>query len=237
MSASKCFAVIGDSRGIGEALREQLLGDGHQVIGVSRSGVQRAPSGPNDRYQSLVFDAVQHPCDLSGFTDRLDGLVYCPGSISLRPLRGLKREQFLKDWEINFYGAVQTLQANQALLNQSEFASVVLFSTVAVATGMPYHSSIAAAKGAVEGLTRSLAAEWAPKIRVNAIAPSLTDTTLAASLLNSDAKRSAAEDRHPMKRITSAAEVASLAVWLLDSNSSSMSGQVLALDGGISGVR
>ncbi|MDG2208416.1 MAG: SDR family oxidoreductase, partial [Flavobacteriales bacterium] len=141
------------------------------------------------------------------------------------------------DWEINFYGAVQTLQANQALLNQSACASVVLFSTVAVATGMAYHSSIAAAKGAVEGLTRSLAAEWAPKIRVNAIAPSLTDTPLAASLLNSDAKRSAAEDRHPMKRITSSAEVASLAAWLLDSNSSSMSGQVLALDGGISGVR
>jgi NAD(P)-dependent dehydrogenase (short-subunit alcohol dehydrogenase family) len=237
MSASKCFAVIGDSRGIGEALREQLLGDGHQVIGVSRSGVQRPLSGANDLYQSLVFDAVQHPCDLSGFADCLDGLVYCPGSISLRPLRGLKREQFLKDWEINFYGAVQTLQANQALLNQSACASVVLFSTVAVATGMAYHSSIAAAKGAVEGLTRSLAAEWAPKIRVNAIAPSLTDTPLAASLLNSDAKRSAAEDRHPMKRITSSAEVASLAAWLLDSNSSSMSGQVLALDGGISGVR
>lgn len=237
MSASKCFAVIGDSRGIGEVLREQLLEDGHQVIGVSRSGVQRPLSGANNLYQSLVFDAVQHPCDLSGFADRLDGLVYCPGSISLKPLRGLQREQFLKDWEINFYGAVQTLQANQALLNQSACASVVLFSTVAVATGMAYHSSIAAAKGAVEGLTRSLAAEWAPKIRVNAIAPSLTDTPLAASLLNSDAKRSAAEDRHPMKRITSAAEVASLAAWLLDSNSSSMSGQVLALDGGISGVR
>lgn len=228
-------AIVGDSRGIGAALREQLLEAGHEVIGVSRNGVQRHVDGR--AYQSLVFDAVEHPCDLSGFADRLDGLVYCPGSITLKPMRGLKREQVMRDLEVNYLGAVQTLQANLKLLQAAERASVVLFSTVAVSTGMPFHASIAGAKGAVEGLTRSLAAEWAPAIRVNAIAPSLTDTSLAEPLLNSEAKRAASAERHPSGRIASADEVASLAAWLVGPQSVSMTGQVLALDGGMSGIR
>ena len=228
-------AIVGDSRGIGAALREQLLADGHEVIGVSRSGVQRPADG--SPYQSLVFDAVEHPCDLSGFADRLEGLVYCPGSITLKPMRGLKREHVMRDLEVNYLGAVQTLQANLKLLQAADRASVVLFSTVAVSTGMPFHASIAGAKGAVEGLTRSLAAEWAPAIRVNAIAPSLTDTSLAEPLLNSEAKRTASAERHPAGRIATADEVASLAAWLVGPQSASMTGQVLALDGGMSRVR
>jgi NAD(P)-dependent dehydrogenase (short-subunit alcohol dehydrogenase family) len=188
MSLTKTIAIVGDSKGIGAALREQLLADGHRVIGVSRSGVQRQEGASGD-YQSLVFDAVTHPCDLSGFADHLDGLVYCPGTIRLKPLKGLKKEVALEDWNVNAWGAAQTLQTNLPLLKKSEQASVVLFSTVAVQTGMPFHASIAMAKGAVEGLTRSLAAEWSPNIRVNAIAPSLTDTPLASGLLGSDAKK------------------------------------------------
>lgn len=233
----KTFAVIGDSRGIGAALREQLLASGHEVIGVSRTGGQRPAGGTGGKYQPLVFDAVAHPCDLSGFAERLDGLVYCPGSITLKPLRGLKRAQFEQDFDINVLGAVQTLQANAKVLQAAPAASVVLFSTVAVGTGMAYHASVAAAKGAVEGLTRSLAAEWAPKIRVNAIAPSLTDTSLAASMLSSDAKREAAAQRHPLKRVASADEVASLAAWLLSEGAASMSGQILSPDGGIGRLR
>ena len=233
----KTYAVIGDSKGIGAALREQLLDAGHQVIGVSRTGGQRDASKSMESYQPLVFDAVAHPCDLSGFASQLDGLVYCPGSITLKPLRGLKREQLMTDLEVNYLGAVQTLQANFKLLKASANASVVLFSTVAVRKGMSFHASIAGAKGAVEGLTRSLAAEWAPSIRVNAIAPSLTDTPLASVLLATDEKRQSSAERHPLKRVASAAEVASLAAWLLSESAASVSGVVYAFDGGISSIQ
>lgn len=227
------FAVIGDSGGIGEAIRNQLLEAGHTVIGVSRKGV----SEPRTGYQSLVFDAVAHPCDLSNFAEKLDGLVYCPGTIRLKPLKGVKREHAFEDFEVNAWGAVQTLQANAALLQKSERASVVLFSTVAVQTGMPYHTSIAMAKGAVEGLTRTLAAEWSPAIRVNAIAPSLTDTPLAAPMLSSDAKKEAAAQRHPLQSVGTANGVASLATWLLSGASDFVTGQIYAADGGMGSIR
>ena len=237
MSKLRTYAIVGDSKGIGASLREQLLSSGHRVIGVSRTGVHRPDDANSAKYQSLVFDAVQHPCDLSSFAEELDGLAYCPGTLRLKPLRGLKREHFVEDWEVNFLGAVQTLQANQKLLAQAEQSSVVLFSTVAVQTGMSYHASIAGAKGAVEGLARSLAAEWAPKIRVNAIAPSLTDTPLASALLGTDAKREAAAERSPLKRIATADEVAGLALWLLSDTSQQMTGQVLQMDGGMGSIR
>ena len=125
MSESKTIAIVGDSKGIGAALREQLLAAGHRVFGVSRSGVQREGAGTAG-YQSLVFDAVTHPCDLSGFAEHLDGLVYCPGTIRLKPLKGLKKDVALEDWNVNAWGAAQTLQTNFPLLQKSKQASVVL---------------------------------------------------------------------------------------------------------------
>ena len=188
-------------------------------------------------YQSLVFDAVAHPCDLSGFADQLDGIAYCPGTIRLKPMKGMKKEHALEDWNVNAWGAAQTLQTNFSLLQKSKQASVVLFSTVAVQTGMAFHASIAASKGAVEGLVRTLAAEWAPDIRVNAVAPSLTDTSLAASLLGNDAKREAAAERHPLKKVLGADEVASAAAYLVSEYAAGVTGQVMQVDAGMGAVR
>jgi NAD(P)-dependent dehydrogenase (short-subunit alcohol dehydrogenase family) len=153
----------------------------------------------------------------------------------------LKPEQFEDDFKINVLGAVQTLKANHALLKAAASdgakPGVVLFSTVAVQTGMAFHASIAASKGAVEGLVRTLAAEWAPDIRVNAVAPSLTDTSLAASLLGNDAKREASADRHPLKKVLSADEVASAAAYLVSTHAAGITGQVMQVDAGMGAVR
>jgi NAD(P)-dependent dehydrogenase (short-subunit alcohol dehydrogenase family) len=166
----------------------------------------------------------------------LDGLAYCPGGIRLRPFERLKEQDFNDEWEINLMGAVRTLQGALPALKRSDAASVLLFSTVAVQTGMPFHAAVAAAKGAVEGLTRALAAEFAPSIRVNAIAPTLTDTPLAERLLGSDEKRQAAAERHPLKRINVPQDVARTGVWLLR-DATSVTGQVIALDAGLSSLR
>lgn len=229
----KTYAIIGDSRGIGEALRNQLLEAGHKVIGVSRSGASHI--SPN--YESVVHDAVESAIDLSPFTESLDGLVYCPGTINLKPFQSIKEEQVMEDLKVNYLGAFKNLQINMRLLRKSAPASVVLFSTVAVGTGLPFHSSISGAKAAVEGLTRSLAAEWAPHIRVNAIAPSLTATPLAEPLLNNEKKREAAEQRHPLKRVGTPEELAGAALFLLTDASSWISGQVMGVDGGMASLR
>ncbi|MEM9025142.1 MAG: SDR family oxidoreductase, partial [Bacteroidota bacterium] len=167
----------------------------------------------------------------------LSGLVYCPGSINLKPFRGLSEEAFLEDWKINVLGAVRCLHHYEAALKASGHASVVLFSTVAVQTGMPFHASVAAAKGAVEGLTRSLAAEWAPTIRVNAIAPSVTDTPLAARLLRNERQMEAARERHPLKRYGAPEDIAGATAFLLSQEARWITGQVMAVDGGLGAIK
>ncbi|MEP6597760.1 MAG: SDR family oxidoreductase, partial [Ginsengibacter sp.] len=116
-------------------------------------------------------------------------------------------------------------------------ASIVLFSTVAVQTGLPFHAQVAASKGALEGLTKALAAEFAPKIRVNCIAPSLTDTPLASSLLNTGQKAEANAQRHPLKRIGTTADIANLAEFILSDKASWITGQIIHVDGGISTLK
>lgn len=171
--------------------------------------------------------------------EEICGAVYCPGTITLRSFRSLSTADFRHDLELNLIGAVRFLQACQPRLRGQDGcpASVVFFSTVAVGQGMPMHASVAAAKGAVEGLVRSLAAEWAPKIRVNAIAPALIDTPLAARLLSSPEKREALASRYSLKRIGTPADAAALARFLLSNESSWMTGQVLGVDGGMSTLR
>lgn len=161
----------------------------------------------------------------------------CPGSINLKPFNNCKLEDFRKDLELNLLGAVRCLQHYQPLLMAAESASIVLFSSVAAQVGFPYHSIVSASKGAIEGLTHALAAEWAPKIRVNAIAPSLTDTPLAERLLREDSKKETAALRHPLKRVDKAEDIADLALFLLSEKSSWVTGQVMHVDGGVSTIR
>ena len=228
----KNILIIGGSSGIGRAL-VGLLAPTHNIYVASRSN----ESLDNTGVTHLSFDVLNDALDVTALPEQLDGFVYCPGSINLRPFRGLKPETFQQDFEINVVGAVKSLQAVLPLLQKSPAASLVFFSTVAVQTGMPFHASVASAKGAIEGLTRSLAAEYAPKFRVNCIAPSLTQTPLADKFLNNETKLEKAQARHPLQQVGSAENVAQMAAFLLGEESQWMTGQILHVDGGIGDLK
>jgi len=227
----KNILIIGGSSGIGLEIVRQLH-DEHNVYVANRTN----ESVSNFKHEFIKVDITEETIDPSLLPESLDGLVYCPGTINLRPFRGLKPETFISDFNINVMGAIKNIQAVLKNLNQSKHSSIVLFSTVAVQTGMPFHSSIAASKGAIEGLARSLAAEFAPKISVNAIAPSIVDTPLSDKFLNNEAKMERAIERHPLKKIGSPSELAKTAVFLL-TNSSWITGQVIRVDGGIGNLK
>jgi NAD(P)-dependent dehydrogenase (short-subunit alcohol dehydrogenase family) len=227
------YLVVGGGSGIGEKVVEKLTLAGHQVFAASRN-IADANLPPG--VEPIVFNVMEDD-SLEGLPDVLDGLVYCPGSINLKPFHRIKAADFQAEWELNFMGAVKVTQQVLGLLKKSENPSVVYFSTVAVQLGLPFHSSISASKGAIEGLTRSLAAEYAPKIRFNAIAPSLTDTPLAASLLSNDKKREANAERNPLKLIGEAQDIANMCSFLLSQESRWMTGQILAVDGGMGSIR
>ncbi|MBW6498707.1 MAG: SDR family oxidoreductase [Bacteroidales bacterium] len=230
----KNYLIIGGTSGIGAALAEALSKEGHQLFIVSRSEAPDLPEGA----KYLKADILDLQIDLSSFLPEvLHGMAYCPGSINLRSFKALKPADFEEEFRINVSGAVTAIKAALRPMQKAGQASVVMFSTVAVQTGLPFHASIAASKGAVEGLTRSLAAEFAPGIRFNAIAPSLTDTPLAARLLNDDAKREGAAQRNPMKRFGLPNDIAQAALFLLSENSSWVTGQVLHVDGGYGALK
>jgi 3-oxoacyl-[acyl-carrier protein] reductase len=228
---SKRIALIGGTSGIGAAALQHFRAHGHEIFAACRRPELLTAHG----IHAQSFDALA-PTPLT-WPDALDALVYCPGTISLKPFHRISADDFARDLQVNLLGAVHALQSALPALKASGSASVVLFSTIAVAQGMPFHASIAAAKGAVEGLARSLAAEWAPLIRVNVIAPSLTDTPLAHSLLSDDTKRAAAAKRHPLQQVGDTNDVVALLDFLLSDHSRFMTGQILRPDGGLSSVR
>jgi 3-oxoacyl-[acyl-carrier protein] reductase len=229
----KNILIVGASSGIGLATAQQLAAAGATLFTASRSlPAELAALGTTH----ITYDATQ-PVGTAFDTlpDVLHGLVYCPGSIKLRPFERVPVEDFRSDFELNVLGAVQALQATVKRLKKAEgWGSVVLFSTVAAAVGMSFHTSIATAKAAVEGLTRALAAEYAASgLRVNCLAPSLTDTPLAAALLNTPEKAEAGAKRHPLQRVGRADDLAAMATFLLSDQATFITGQVLAVDGGM----
>jgi NAD(P)-dependent dehydrogenase (short-subunit alcohol dehydrogenase family) len=230
----KTYLVVGGTSGIGASVLSRLIEAGEYVFQLSRHP-EKVPDSPS--VTSLAWDAGTDPFPSERMPDSLDGLVYCPGSIRLKPFNRLTERDFQADLEVNLMGAVKALQGSLPCLQRSQGrASVVLFSTVAVGTGMPFHASVASAKGAVEGLTRSLAAEFAPRIRVNAVAPTITDTPLAERLLSSEEKRGAAAGRHPLEAVNDPDDVARAVLWLLR-DAPMVTGQVIPCDGGLSSLR
>ena len=225
----KTIVIIGGSKGIGHAIVENLI-ETHKVINISRSASE-----------------VMHPnlthfeCDI--LTDELpeiefvDGLVYCPGSINLKPISRLSLDDFREDFEINVLGAVKAIKKYLDVLKNGSHPSILLFSTVASKLGMPYHASIATAKSGVEGLVKSLGAELAPSIRINAIAPTVTNTELASKLLRNDKMVEAITERHPLKKFLNPKEVAEMGVFLISEKAASMSGQIFQMDCGITSFK
>ena len=226
--------IAGASSGIGAALAKQLIASGHQLYGTYRSK-STAPAQGFAGWQPL--NVLDESPDVGFLPDTLDGLVYCPGSVNLKPFARIKPEDFAADYQLQLVGAVKVIQACLPRLKNSAQGTIVLFSTVAVQTGFNFHSLVSSSKGAVEGLTKALAAELAPKIRVNCIAPSITDTPLAAALLNTEEKKEANAQRHPLKKIGKPEDVAHLAAFLVSDQSSWITGQVLNADGGMSSLK
>lgn len=231
----KNILVVGGSSGIGLEVVKQAVALGAKVWSASRNNTEELQATPAN---FIELDVTSEAIQLDELPDQLDALVYCPGTINLKPFHRLKVGDFQNDFEVNVLGAVKVIQACLPRLKKSEAAAVVTFSTVAVQQGMGFHASVASAKGAVEGLSRSLAAELAPQnIRVNCIAPSLTDTPLAGQLLSTPEKREASEKRHPIKKVGKAADLASTAIYLLSAPSEWITGQVWHVDGGMSSVK
>lgn len=230
----KNIVVVGAGRGIGLATVKALQSENLYTISRQLTNELEAL---NTKFYSLDV-AKDDVAVLTDLPEVIHGVVYCPGSINLRPFNRLTAQDFLNDFQQNVLGAIAVIQYLLPRLKKADGASIVLFSTVAVKIGMPFHASIAAAKGAIEGLAKSLAAELATsKIRVNVIAPSLTDTPLANALLNSDEKREAAAKRHPLNSIGSADEIGQFVAFLMREDSRWITGQIIGVDGGIGSLK
>lgn len=230
----KNYLVIGGSSGIGQSTAQKLAAEGHQVYATyCKNSIQATQQGLEYHF----LDVLEEDIDTSFLPDVLDGVVYCPGSINLKPFARIKPENFVADLNLQVIGAIKVLQSVLPKLKKSETASIVFFSTVAAQLGFNFHSQVSVSKGAIEGLSHALSAELAPKIRVNCIAPSLTDTPLAAKLLSSEEKKEANAQKHPLKKIGTPEDIAESALFLLSEKSSWITGQVFHVDGGMSSIR
>jgi NAD(P)-dependent dehydrogenase (short-subunit alcohol dehydrogenase family) len=221
----KNIVIIGGSKGIGNAIASQMVGE-NKVVNISRS----APTVTHPNLKHYELNVLE---DELPEIENIDVLIYCPGSINLKPIMSLSIDDFRNDFEINVIGAVKAIQKYLPALKKGNNPSILLFSTVAAKLGMPFHASIATAKSGVEGLVKSLGAELAPTIRVNAIAPTITETSLSANILRNDRMKENMVERHPMKGYLKPEEVAGMAQFLISENAKSISGQIFEMDYGI----
>lgn len=221
----KNIVIIGGSKGIGSAILLQQL-ETNLVYNISRN----APEITHPNLKHFSVDVLK---DTLPEIENIDTLIYCPGSINLKPIGSLSIDDFRNDFEINVIGAVKAIQKYLPVLRKGTDPSIILFSTVAAKLGMPFHASIATAKAGVEGLVKSLGAELASVVRINAIAPTITETSLSAGILRNDRMKENMVERHPMKGYLKPEEVANMANFLISENAKSISGQVFEMDYGI----
>ena len=228
----KNILIIGASGGIGSNLTQKLLDANHRVFGTNFKN----PIQMNHlNLKTSFFDVQNSEAFEFELPDQLDGFVYCPGSINLKPFPRFKKEDFTHEFEVNVLGFIRTLKLVLKRLQKSETASVLGFSSVCAQNGFNFHTSIATSKAALEGLFVSLAKEFAPKIKFNLIAPSIIQTPLSRHLLNSEDKIQRIALTHPISRIGQPEDISSLAYYIL-TESSWMTGQVIKVDGGKSNL-
>jgi NAD(P)-dependent dehydrogenase (short-subunit alcohol dehydrogenase family) len=229
----KNFIVIGGSSGIGKEIVNLLESENYNMIATYNSN--RIENRKNINY--IKFDAITDSLDIDSLPEEIHGLAYCPGSINLKPFHRFKDEDFIDDFKLQVLGATKIIKDLLPKLKKSKDASILLFSTIAVQSGFSYHSQVAMSKGAIEGLTRSLAAELSPTIRVNALAPSLTNTNLANRFLNTPTKMDLQAENNPLKKVGEARDIAEAATFLLTPKSSWITGQIIHIDGGFSKIK
>ncbi|MEO8762598.1 MAG: SDR family oxidoreductase [Bacteroidia bacterium] len=227
---AKTYLFAGASSSMALKTASILQKEGHHVIGLStkENAYTYNQFYQVEKYENSFLPIIDTP---------IDGLVYFPGTINLKPFNRLTAKDFVTDYEINALGAVAFTQFYLNQLKQSSSASIVFISSVAAQSGMPFHASVAMAKAALEGLTKSLAAELAPIVRVNAIAPSLTNTPLADKFINTPEKTEASQKRNPMKKVGTPEEVGDAIAFLLSEKSSWITGQIIAVDGGMNNLK
>ncbi len=237
--SNRKILVFGGTGSIGKALSLKLIENNYEPIIIARDEEELKKISSDLKCEYKVCDVL----DTKGleeisheFKDKIYGIAYCVGSINLKPLKLTNEEDFINSYKVNTLGAINAIKFNQESLSKNN-GSVLLYSTVAVKQGFTNHTIISTAKGAIEGLTLSLAAEFAPKIRVNCIAPSLTDAKMTKKIISNEAIKKAIENMHPLPKIGNGNDFSDIGCFLLSDKNSWITGQILHIDGGRSTLR